>query len=145
MTADGAFYGAQPQWLWRSLLTVFGMACYFFVVRFSVRILQPRLSGTGNNRIRCARLTALISYVSGAIVYLAIGVFNPYGLFIVLVSALPASLGGTSGLLWMMKLLDPTRAGAPPGVYFARNWFWIGVAVAVTLAYALILGPTVRL
>jgi hypothetical protein len=29
-------------------------------------------------------------------------------------------------------------------VYFPRNWYWIGVAVAVTLAYALILGPTLR-
>lgn len=144
LTSGGAFYGAQPQWLWHCLLTAFGFACYWFVVWLSVRTIEPRLSGSGDARIRSMRLTGLTSYASGAAAYLAIGVLNPYGLQIVLLSVLPASLGGTSGLAWMTRLMDPSRTSSGPGLYFPRNWYWIGVSVAVTLAYALILGPTLR-
>lgn len=144
MTRDGVFYGAAPEWVWRVALTAIGIVSYLLVIKLSVQTIAPHVAGVGRSRIRCARLCALTSYLTGAAVYLAIGVLNPYGLVIVATSALASSMGGTSGLLWMMQRLDPNRAVAGPGLYFPRSWPWISVAAATTLAYAVILGPTVH-
>lgn len=54
------------------------------------------------------------------------------------------SLGATSGLLWMMQLLDRKRSVAAPGLVIPRRWGWIAAGVAVTLVYAAVLGPTIR-
>jgi hypothetical protein len=142
--AGGALHGAQPEWFWRACLSVAGAAGYFLVMRISARTLDPRVSGTGAGRVRSARIVMLISYLSGGAVYLAIGLLNPYGFVIVATSALASSLGGTSGLLWMRRLLDRTREVPPPGLYFPRSWRWTLVALAVTAAYAAVLGPTLR-
>jgi hypothetical protein len=140
----GALDGAAPQWLWRIALIAVGVVSYGQVMALSVRRIAPRVGGAGTARIRAARGIALISYLTGAAVYLAIGLLNPHGLLIVAVSALPASLGGTSGLLWMMLGLarEPPVPGS--GLYFARSWGWIVVASVITLGYAVFLGPTSR-
>lgn len=141
---DSALHGVSPEWLWRSVLAVFGAISYFLVVRFAARVLDPRAGGTGARRIQTARMVLLVSYLTGGAVYLAVGVLNPYGFVIVATSALASSLGGTSGLLWMRRLLDRSRDVAPPGLYFSRSWAWISVAVISVAAYALFLGPTIR-
>ena len=40
--------------------------------------------------------------------YVSIGLLNPQGLAIVLISSVASSLGGTSGFLWMMQLVKPS-------------------------------------
>jgi hypothetical protein len=142
--ADGALHGVTPEWFWRAVFAVSGAAAYFVVMRISARVLDPRVSGAGSERIRGARVVALISYLTGGAVYLAIGLLNPYGFVIVATSALASSLGGTSGLLWMRRLLDWRLEVPPPGLYFPRSWPWIGAALAIVAAYAIVLGPTLR-
>ncbi len=114
------------------------------MVRISARLLDLRVSGTGASRIRSARVLTLISYVTGAAVYLLIGLLNPYGFVIVATSALASSMGGTSGFLWMHRMLSPSRDVPPPGLYFSRRWPWIGAALAIAGAYATVFGPTLR-
>jgi hypothetical protein len=142
--ADGMLRGAQPAWLWRFLLVAVGVIGYWSVVRYSLARLLPLLRGTGPARIRVARRSALISYVVGAVVYLAIGTVNPYGIEIVLISVLPSSLGGTSGLLWMFSLADRSGVSKGPGLYFDRSWAWIVTGVLVTAVYAAVFGPSLR-
>ncbi|MFI4889456.1 MAG: hypothetical protein ACHQIL_02890 [Steroidobacterales bacterium] len=142
--ADGALHGVAPEWSWRSALVIIGVASYFVAVRSAARALDPRISGNGTDRIRSARLVTLISYLTGGAVYLAIGLLNPYGFVIMVTSALASSLGGTSGLLWMRRLLDRVREVPPPGLSFPRSWPWIGAALAAVAAYGLVLGPTLR-
>jgi hypothetical protein len=144
VTRDGALYGAQPEWLWRILLTVAGLAAYWAAVRVSLRTIEPRAAGLGPGRIRCARLAALISYLTGAAVSLAIGLLNPQGIAIVVTSALASSAGGSSGLLWMMQLMDRQREVVGQGLYFPRRWGWIAAGGAITIAYAAIFGPTLQ-
>jgi hypothetical protein len=139
---NGALYGASPPWLWRVALTIAGAFAYYRAIKYSLRAIEPRAAGRGAERIHYARRVALTSYITGAMVYLAIGLLNPYGWVIVASSALASSMGGTSGLLWMMQRLDPAREGSGSGLYFPRSWSWIAVATAVTLAYAAVLGPT---
>jgi hypothetical protein len=141
---DGALHGATPLWMWRVALAVFGGAAYWWVVRFSARRLDGHASGAGRDRIRAARLTALDSYLTGAAVFTAIGMLNPRGVVIVVTSAVASSVGGTSGLLWIMQLLDRRRTVSEPGIAFGRSWRWLGVATASVLLYAAVFGPTLR-
>ena len=143
--ADGVLHGATPAWAWRVAFTVIGAVAYWWVVRLAARQVDAHVSGVGRERIRAARMTALTSYLTGATVFVAIGVLNPRGFVIVATSAIASSMGGSSGLLWMMQLLDRKRTVSGPGLAFGRSWRWIGVAVAVMLAYAIVFGPTLRL
>ncbi|HMD59703.1 MAG TPA: hypothetical protein VKG66_07955 [Steroidobacteraceae bacterium] len=143
-TGDGALQGVQPEWLWRAVLALLGGFCYFRVVRYMARRLEPRLNATGHDRIHCAKRVTLISYLTGAALYLVIGLFNPHGAVILLTSALPASLGGTSGLVWFDSGLNAKGDAAGPGLYFSRSWRWVAIAFAVTLIYGAVFGPTLR-
>jgi hypothetical protein len=142
--ADGVLRGAQPEWSWRIALVAIGFIGYWLVVRHALARLMPLLSGSGAARVRVARRAALISYIAGAVVYLIIGVVNPYGINMVLMSVLPSSLGGTSGLLWMFKWANRSTASGGPGLYFDRRWGWIVSGTIVTVFYAVVFGPTLR-
>jgi hypothetical protein len=141
---DGVFYQAAPAWLWRIILTIAGIASYILIISVAVRAIDQRISGAGSARIRYARQLALISYLTGAVVSIAIGLLNPHGLMIVAISAAASSLGATSGLLWMMQLLDRNRQILAPGLIVRRSWGWIVLGGIATVVYALILGPTLR-
>jgi hypothetical protein len=143
-TPDGALYGVTPEWLWRGVCALVGGGSYFLAVRYAARVLGPKVSGAGKERIRSARMITLVSYLTGAVAYLLIGLLNPYGFVIVATSALASSMGGTSGLLWMMRLLDGRRDVAPPGLYFPRSWPWIIAAFVIVALYAAVFGPTYR-
>ncbi len=141
---DGVFYQAAPAWLWRIILTIAGIASYILIISVAVRAIDQRISGAGSARIRYARQLALISYLTGAVVSIAIGLLNPHGVTIVAISAAASSLGATSGLLWMMQLLDRKRQIGAPGLIVQRSWGWIVLGGIATVIYALILGPTLR-
>ncbi|HEY8054080.1 MAG TPA: hypothetical protein VIE42_14925 [Steroidobacteraceae bacterium] len=143
-TSDGALYGATPEWLWRVGLFLVGAITYRWVMRIAVAAIEPRLSGSGEGRIRSARLTALTSYLTGGAVAVLIGALNPQGIVIVLLSSIASSFGGTIGLLFMMQWLQRKPDAQGIGIYFARSWIWIGIAVVVTVAYAAVFGPTLR-
>jgi hypothetical protein len=141
---DGVFYQAAPEWLWRSALTLVGMASYMGVIYLAAGLISPRIAGLGQERIRAARLLANTSYLTGAVVSILIGLLNPLGLIIVVTSSAASSLGATSGLLWMMQLLDRKLEVPAPGLTFARSWLWIALGAIVTVVYALVLGPTLH-
>jgi hypothetical protein len=149
MTRDGVFYQAAPEWLWRIGLTAFGAACYWWVAKFMWQTMGRQLNASDSVQLRHARRITLISYAAGAVVYAAIGLLNPYGFTIVAVSVLPSSLGGTCGLLAMWSMVRrypmPATQDTGPGLDFQRNWTWIGISAAVTIAYAGIFGPTLWL
>jgi len=143
-TSDGALRGVRPEWAWRATETALGLIAYIAVVRYSARAIAPRLGGAGRERIHAARLAFTWSYFTGAAVYLPIGLLNPRGLVIVLISALASSMGGTSGLLWMSRVLGREPAVPGPGLYFPRSWGWVIVAAMLTIGYAVVFGPTLR-
>lgn len=141
-TRDGLFYQVDPEWLWRMVLAIVGIASYILVVRVAAREIDQHISGAGRTRIRYAHRLTYTSYLTGAMVYIAIGLFNPHGLIMVVISAVSSSLGATSGLLWMMQLLDRDRQVLRPELTIQRGWWWIVFGGIVTVAYAMILGPT---
>jgi hypothetical protein len=86
----------------------------------------------------------LTSYLTGGAVAVLIGLLNPQGIVIVMLSSIASSLGGTIGLIFMMQWLQRQPQVQGPGLYFGRSWTWIGIAVVVTVAYAAVFGPTLR-
>jgi len=139
----GAFYQVQPEWVVRVGLTLLGAAGYYGVVRVAVRRMDSFIGGEGVERIRRSRIISLVSYLTGGAVAVLIGLLNPYGLVIVLISSVASSLGGTSGFLWMMQLLDRQKNTDDEPFSMERSWGWIALSVIFLLTYAFIFGPTI--
>src|SRR5438876_68055 len=75
--------------------------------------------------------------------WVLIGFLNPRGIIIVLISSVASCVGGTSGLAWMMQMLDPKKVtGAEPFV-LERSWAWIAASAVFLAFYAAVLGPTI--
>ncbi|HSY29381.1 MAG TPA: hypothetical protein VK832_17865 [Burkholderiaceae bacterium] len=146
MTTGGVFYDITPEWLWRIMLTAVGFVSYRWVMKIMWQTITPQLLNLEPSSIQNARHTTLISYLTGAATYAAIGLLNPHGFVIIAISVLPSSLGGTCGLIvmWKRKPDNPALQGPGGGLNFPRDWTWIGVGIAATLAYAAIFGPALR-
>jgi hypothetical protein len=138
--------GLRPEWLWRVLLAAIGGLTYFLAVRWSMRALASRLEETAPSRVKLAYIYTLTPYLVGGALYLLAGLLNPAGIFLVAISAVASSLGGTSGFAWGPQLLrDPGIPAALPGVpVLSRNWVWIVVAGFVGLGFVIVLGPGVH-
>jgi len=92
-----------------------------------------------------AKRLTVVPYFSGGVFSCIAGAFNPVGMILVAISAAAASFGGTSGLLWMRKLLR-RHSFAPitgPTPELSRNWVWIVVAAIVAALFIGVLGPGV--
>jgi hypothetical protein len=144
-TPDGATFQLEPAWLWRILLIVIGGASYFLVARFSAGKMNILIGGEGSERIRRAQTFAVFSYLSGALASILTGLLNPYGMIIVLISAMASSIGGTSGLLWMMQFLKGMKPGGGLPFQLGRKWSWIVIGFVFMLLYGLLLGPSIML
>src|SRR5438874_40979 len=83
--------------LLRGGMAIVGAVLYFIV---APRLLMPPLDsflGTDPaGRAARARMLCLIPYLAGGVSLVVAGILNPYGLRVVLISAVAAAFGGTS-------------------------------------------------
>jgi hypothetical protein len=138
--------GGTPHWAFRLGLTALGGAGYWAVVQLSLRELSPLL-GPGPGRWRRGVPLTVIPYLTGGVLYVAAGLLNPVGAYLVLISAAAASFGGTSGLAWMAQLPRDERRFPPrdgPILQVPRSVPWLAAGVAVALLFVGILGPGIR-
>jgi len=140
--------GLEPPLAWRGALSVAGALLYF---RLAPRLLMPPLEqflGTGaEQRQLRAQTLSVLPYAVGGLTYVAAGVLNPHGIYLVLISAVAASFGGTSLLVWYpvvwARRTPLASESVPLGVPRSRGWL---VAAAITLVvFVGVLGPGVRL
>jgi hypothetical protein len=145
-TRDGVLAGASPEWLWRGALFAAGVLAYRLVLRILWQRLAPELAGQATAQLQAAARCLRWSYFTGAAVYLAIGLFNPLGWQMVLMSVLPSSLGGTCGLLFVTRIgaRRPLACAPGPGLAFGRSGAWIGAALATVLLYAVLFAGSLR-
>ncbi|MBA2077579.1 hypothetical protein [Rhodanobacter sp. PCA2] len=140
---EGGGIGPLPApWLWRIVLTAVGLVAYIGVVKLAIRSLGAMLGG-GEQAARTRRQVALTVYIVGGVSALLVGLLNPHGIVITLLSAVAASFGGTAGLFNVAY--GPVRPEAPAAFRIARHPALLVAGLATTLAFALVLGPTLYL
>ena len=139
--------GLPGYWLWRALLVLLGGASYYWCVLAMLAKATPLTGGEPAVRFRRANLLMLTPYVAGAALSVIAGALNPEARALMLISAVAASLGGSSGLAWGPQLLrDPhwLVSSAKPAA-IPRHWGWIIAGFLVAAAFVAILGPGIKL
>lgn len=142
-TGAGGGIGPLPTpWLWRFVLVAIGLVAYIAVVKLAIRTLNEMLGG-GEQAARVRKQTALTVYIVGGISALLVGLLNPHGIVITLMSAVAASFGGTAGLFNVAY--SPMRTQVPADFCVDRHFALLIAGLVMTLAFAFVLGPTLYL
>jgi len=143
-SVDGVLQGLNVN-LWRVVLAVGGTVLYVLSVLFCARQMAGLIGGDASSRERRTRALTFPAYLTGGVLAVLIGLLNPQGVVIVLTSAAAATLGGTSGLMWLPSVLPRSAqhiADASSALTVTRQWRWIVAAAVGTVTYAAVLGPT---
>jgi len=138
--------GFRPSWAWHALLTAVGAASYLFFVWISLRELQPLLSPDQPTRLARARRYLLIPYFTHGTLFTSAGLFNPIGMILVAISAMAASFGGCSAMVWMGLWLRGNLIAPPAeeGAIVERSPAWIAAAVVLAVPFVFVLGRGIR-
>ena len=136
--------GLHPHWLWRSVLVVVGASSYFAAVLVVGFGLVRYVGVPRNQQGRLRRLT-IVPYFSAVVLSSVAGLLNPLGMQLLWQSALPATAGGQSGLLWLQYYIP--RGTEPKGTaeQLGRSYVWIGVAAVLAFIYVVVLGRGITL
>ncbi len=136
--------GLPVHWLWRGLLIVGGMASYYGAVLVVGGALVRYVGVPKNDQHRLRNLT-LIPYISAILLSCASGLLNPMGMKLVWQSALPATAGGDSGLLWMRYAIPGKPVPERPSDAIEGSYIWIAVAAAAATVFIFVLGRGILL
>jgi hypothetical protein len=131
--------GLEPHWVWRVGLVALGVASYYasmLVVAARFRPFRGEGQTAGRLRVLC-----WTPYFADGILAGIGGLFNPLGLFYVIASALPSTLGANAGLLSLPSIMhrslpsDATQVGSIP-----RSLAWIVSGAVASLVFIFVLG-----
>ena len=81
-------------------------------------------------------------YVTLCVTAVVASLPNPVGLFVTLASATAESFGGKAGLITIG--FETKDVGEAKAFAVERSWAVLGLGVAASLAFAAVLGPTLR-
>jgi len=136
--------GLHLHWLWRALLVIVG-ACSYFAAVLVVGVGLVRYVGIPRHQRRRLRRLTIVPYLSAILLASVAGLLNPLGIQLLWQSALPATAGGQSGLLWLQYYIPrQTEPKRSPG-QLARSYVWIGVAAILAILYVVVLGRGITL
>lgn len=136
--------GLPAHWLWRTLLVIAGMAAYYGAV-LVVGTGLVRYVGVPRNELRRLGKLTIIPYLSATLLMCAAGFLNPIGVQLIWQSALPATAGGQSGLLWLRYYIPKGTVPERPPDRIDRNYVWIATAAALSLVFIFVLGRGITL
>jgi hypothetical protein len=136
--------GLYPHCLWRALLVIMGASSYYAAV-LVVGIGLVRYVGIPREQQEWLRKLAIVPYFSAILVASAAGLLNRLGIQLLWQSALPATAGGQSGLLWLQYYIP--RGTEPRGMpqQLGRSYLWVCVLAVLGLVYAVVLGRGITL
>jgi len=135
--------GLQPHWVWQLGLVVLGVASYYASMLIVAAQLRPFQRDETRGRLR--RLCWTPYFTDGVLAGVA-GLLNPAGLFYVIASALPSTLGANAGLLslpFMMRAM-PGRKVETAGP-IRRGIVWTVTAAIASLLFIVVLGRGITL
>ncbi len=129
--------GLLPFWAWRLGLILLGAASYYASMLLVAAALRPFQC----DEKRRMRVLCWTPYVTDGILATLAGVFNPAGLFYVIASALPSTLGANAGLLSLPSMMRGKHSEPnDPVEPISRGTAWISVAVVASLLFIFSLG-----
>lgn len=133
--------------LFRGGMSILGAVLYFVVApRLLMPPLDPFLGRDLEVRLGRARSLSLVPYFAGGVSLILAGILNPYGVRVVLISAVAAAFGGTSLLAWYPGIPRKFSQQTPEvPLPIQRSWGWIIAGAIVLAVFVLVLGPGVRL
>ncbi len=131
--------GLQPYWLWRTGLIVVGAISYYAsMLLVAVELKAFRRPDENWRRIRALCWTP---YFTDGVLAGVAGLLNPAGLFYVIASALPSTLGANAGLLSLPGLMFGRKIGSDqPLAPIQRSPAWIAAGAIASLLFISILG-----
>jgi hypothetical protein len=139
--------GSQPYWVWRVGLVVLGVISYYasmLVVRAQLLSFREPDQTSRNMRALC-----WTPYFTDGVLAGVSGLLNPMGLFYVIASALPSTLGANAGLLSLPSMMRIRRrsaqesdaaANVAPVAQIHRSIAWIAAGAIASLVFIFVLG-----
>jgi len=133
--------GLEPHWTWRLALVVLGVVSYGGAMKVVAHALRPFKT---REPARLRRL-CVTPYVADGVLAAAAGAMNPLGLFYVIASALPSTLGANAGLLALPGLTRDWAVSDRETAGIHRSAAWIAAALLSVLLFVFVLGPGITL
>ena len=131
--------GLQPHWMWQIGLIVVGMASYYasmLLVAAQLKPFQEKIPPLRRLRVLC-----WTPYFTDGILAALAGLLNPAGLFFVIASALPSTLGANAGLLSLPSMMRRMSSSDTEQVEpIRRSHAWISAAAVAALLFIFLLG-----
>jgi hypothetical protein len=131
--------GLQPHWIWQLGLVVLGVSSYYASMLVVRAKLKPfRRKDAGSRRLRGLCWTPY--FTDGILAGLG-GLLNPAGLFYVVASALPSTLGANAGLLSLPSMMRKPSGSEESHVGpVSRSAAWIATGGVASLLFIFVLG-----
>jgi hypothetical protein len=130
--------GFQPHWMWQLGLVVLGVASYYASMLLVAAKLNPFRSLDESSR-RLRGLCWTPYFTDGILAGLG-GLLNPAGLFYVIASALPSTLGANAGLLSLPSMMRRPSPSQQPVNPIDRSIAWIATTAVGSLLFIFVLG-----
>jgi len=131
--------GFEPHWIWQLGLVVLGASSYYasmLVVR--AKLMPFRAKDPASRRMRALCWTP---YFTDGILAALGGLLNPVGLFYVIASALPSTLGANAGLLSLPSMMrKPSGSEAAQVGLVSRSLAWIATGAVASLLFIFVVG-----
>lgn len=134
--------GLQPHWMWQLGLVAIGIASYYGSMLLVAAQLKPFQCKDNEGSRRLRGLCWTPYFTDGILAGLG-GLLNPAGLFYVIASALPSTLGANAGLLslpGMMRRWSRGKSKEEQIGSIGRSPAWIVVAAIASLMFIFVLG-----
>jgi hypothetical protein len=135
----GSFAGAPYPLAFRVGETLAGGVAYFLLVKAAIGSLTEML-GSGPQTATAKRRIAHVYYATAGLCAVVVGLMNPVGIVITIMSAAASSFGGLAGFISIGFAAGAEGEAKPFTI--VRNWIVIVLGAAMLAGFAIILGPS---
>ena len=118
-----------------------GLASYILLARAAIRTLNTVI-GSGPQTRSTRRSIAHVYYASAGVAAVLVGILNPVGIIITIMSAAASSFGGLAGFISIGYAVGNEGEGKP--ILIRRNPAVVVAGVIVLGVFAFILGPSLH-
>ncbi len=138
---DAGMSGIANPILWRIAIIMIGGFAYWRLIRAAIRALDTMVGDTPETQT-ARRKIAHIFYITIGLASVVVGLLNPVGIMITIMSAAASSFGGNAGFI-SVGYADP-KGTQQRKFLIKRNWYVFIAGLVLLGSFALILGPTLH-